>query len=99
MTRKGFLAAVAGLATAFATSTVAFGQGQTPPPNQTEPRPQHASNRNLHRVREMLGRLIEQLDHDDHDYGGYRVKAIEDMRHAHQSLDAALKWEKDHPQQ
>jgi hypothetical protein len=99
MTRKGFLAAVAGLATALATSTVAFGQSQTPPPNKTEPRPQGGSNRNLRRVREILGRLIEQLHHDDHDYGGYRVKALEDMRHARENLDAALKWEEDHPQQ
>jgi len=99
MTRKGFLAAAAGVAATLAASTVAFAQT-----NQTQPQPQSPNNRrgevgsarNLKHVRARLERLIDELDHDQTDYGGYRVKAVEAMKQARGYLDQALQWDATH---
>ena len=45
----------------------------------------------------MLERAIDELQHDQRDYGGYRVKAIEALRQAREDLMEALKWDKSHP--
>jgi hypothetical protein len=45
----------------------------------------------------MLGGLIGQLEHDQRDYGGWRVRAIASMRQAREDLDKALQWDATHP--
>jgi hypothetical protein len=91
MTRKKFLAAIAGVAATMAATRSAFAQ-QNPPYTRGEV----ASARNIMEVRRALERLIDQLQHDQRDYGGYRVRAIEDMRRARQNLTAALQWDATH---
>ena len=86
MTRKKFLATAAGLAAAMVATGDAFAQT----------RGEVGSARNIMQVRRQLEHLIDQLQHDQHDFGGYRVKAIEDMRRARQNLVAALQWDATH---
>lgn len=92
MTRKGFLAAAAGAAATLATSAAALAQTQTAPP-----RNEVSSARSIRRVRGMLESLIDQLQRDQHDYGGFRVRAVEEMRRARDDLDRALQWDATHP--
>jgi hypothetical protein len=97
MKRKDFLATAAGLAATIAATGAAFGQTQmTPPVHPTKPRGEIGSARNIRNVRAMLEKLIDQLQRDQHDFGGYRVRALEDMRRARQSLDQALQWDATH---
>lgn len=98
MTRKDFLAVAGGVAAALATSRSVFAQmqNQTPPPTGT--RPEVASARNIQKVRQALGNLIGQLEHDQRDYGGWRMKAIRAMRQAREDLQKALEWDATHPQ-
>jgi hypothetical protein len=86
MTRKKFLATAAGVAAAMVATRDAFAQT----------RGEVGSARNIIEVRRALERLIDQLQHDQRDYGGYRVKAIEEMRRARQNLIAALQWDAAH---
>jgi hypothetical protein len=86
MTRKHFLAGAAGVAATVAVAGAASAQV-----------PQHWSNRNMLRVRAGLEGLLDQLAHDDHDYGGYRVRAIADMQRARENIIAALRWYETHP--
>jgi hypothetical protein len=60
-------------------------------------RGQHASNHNIRAERRRLGRIIDSLQHDEHDYGGHRVKAIELLQHARAELDQAIEYDKAHP--
>jgi hypothetical protein len=92
VTRKKFLAGAVGVAATMVASRAAM--GQTPPPDYT--RGEVGSARNLVAVRRDLDRLIYQLEHDRHDFGGYRVRAIEDMRRARQNLLNALQWDATH---
>ncbi|HKV43670.1 MAG TPA: hypothetical protein VJT32_03180 [bacterium] len=85
-------AAAAGIAVVLATSGV-FAQ-TTPPPSYQ--RGELGSSRNLQRVDTGLSRLIDQLEGDQHDYDGYRVKAIAEMRQAKADLDQALQWDATH---
>jgi hypothetical protein len=89
MTRKKFLAAAAGVAAAMVATRDAL--AQTP-----QTRGEVGSARNIMEVRRALERLIDQLQHDQHDFGGYRVRAIEDMRRARANLMAALQWDATH---
>lgn len=89
MTRKKFLAAAAGVAASMVAARDAFAQNQPV-------RGEVGSARNIVEVRRALERLIDQLQHDQHDFGGYRVRAIEDMRRARQNLTAALQWDATH---
>ncbi len=99
MTRKGFLATAAGLAAALATARAALAQTPSPSPAQPYPpqRNEIGSARNIRQVRFMLERTIDQLQRDQRDYGGWRVKAIEAIRQAHYDLDQALQWDATHP--
>ncbi len=96
MTRKDFLATAAGFAATLAASGVAFAQTQTPTPSQPT-RGEIGSARNIRHVRTMLEKLIDQLQHDQHDFGGWRVKAIAAMQHARADLEKALEWDATHP--
>jgi hypothetical protein len=101
MTRKDFLAAAAGLAATLATAQAALAQTPTPSPSprQTTPpmRNEISSARNIKQVRMMLEKMVDQLQRDQHDYGGWRVKAIEAIRQARYDLDQALQWDATHP--
>jgi hypothetical protein len=99
MTRKGFLAAAAGLAATLATAQAALAQSPSPSPTQTTPpvRREIPSARNIRQVRAMLERMVDQLQRDQSDYGGWRVKAIEAIRQARYDLDQALQWDATHP--
>jgi hypothetical protein len=94
MTRKNFLATAAGAAATLAASKVALA-ATTP---STPTRGEIGSARNLKRVRAALEHLIDQLQHDQHDFGGYRVRAIAAMQQARADLDQALQWDATHPQ-
>lgn len=52
-------------------------------------RNQQASNSNLARVRHSIERMIDQLQRDNHDYGGHRVAAITDLQRARAELEQA----------
>jgi len=88
MTRKKFLAGAAGLAATMVAAGAAVAQ---------TPRGEIGSARNLVNVRSSLERLIDQLQRDQADYGGYRVRAIEAMQRARQDIVAALQWDATHP--
>jgi hypothetical protein len=55
------------------------------------------SAHNFADVRRVLERLIDQLEHDEHHFGGNRVRAIEDLRRAREHLIAALRWDATYP--
>lgn len=101
MTRKGFLATAAGLAAALASARVARAQTPSPSPSPTQPYPPRrteiGSARNIRQVRTMLERVIDQLQRDQHDFGGWRVKAVESIKQARYDLDQALQWDATHP--
>ncbi len=100
ITRKDFLATAAGVAATLAASKGALAATITtqPAPAQPPSRGELGSARNVKRVRAALERLIDQLQHDQHDFGGYRVKAIAAMQQARADLDQALQWDATHPQ-
>ncbi|MBV9438473.1 MAG: hypothetical protein JOZ24_00625 [Candidatus Eremiobacteraeota bacterium] len=50
-----------------------------------------SSDRNLLQVRRRLEALIDQLQRDQHDYAGHRVKAIDDLQMARNEIEAALR--------
>ena len=101
MNRKGFLATAAGFAAALATAQAALAQtpNPSPSPRQITPpvRGEVPSARNIRQVRMMLERMADQLQRDQRDYGGWRVKAIEAIRQARYDLDQALQWDATHP--
>jgi len=88
MTRKEFLVAAAGTAAAFAATTAAFGQTH---------HGGSGSAMSLPEVRRALEQLIDQLQRDQHDHGGWRVKAIEHMQAARYDIVQALEWDATHP--
>jgi hypothetical protein len=96
MTRKEFLATAMGVGATLAVSKSALA-AQTTPPTPPPSRGEIGSARNLKHVRLRLEQLIDQLQHDQHDYGGYRVKAIAALQQARADLDQALQWDATHP--
>jgi len=94
MRRKEFLAAAAGVATTLAASKVVLAQTypSSPPPVRGEV----GSARNIKYVRQRLEALIDQLQNDQHDFGGYRVRAIAALQQARADLDQALQWDATH---
>lgn len=89
MTRKEFLAGAGALAATVAAAGAAGAQ--------VPPRGEVGSARNLIHVRAALEGLIDQLQHDQADYGGYRVRAIAAMQRARADIVAALEWDATHP--
>ena len=51
-----------------------------------------ASNGNLAHVHRRLDGAIDQLQHDQRDYGGHRVDAINDLQNARMQLAQAEQW-------
>lgn len=95
ITRKDFLATAAGIAATLAASKVALAATSTT--TQSPSRGELGSAWNIKRVRASLERLIDQLQQDQHDFGGYRVRAIAAMQQARADLDQALQWDATHP--
>ncbi len=62
-------------------------------------RTQANSDRNLNYVRAHLERALDLLRRDNHDYGGYRVKAIADLEAARDQIGTALRQDmkSEHP--
>ena len=87
MTRKDFVAAAAGAVATFAAASAAFAQ----------PRGEVASAVNMVEVRRACERLIDQLQHDQRDYGGWRVRAIVQLQQARADILRALEWDATHP--
>jgi len=114
MERKGFLTAAMGVAAAVAATgiaaTAAPPVGVPPPvvtpPGQPQPRPtssgwqrgQNHSNRNITRIRKHLERVIDELQHDQHDYGGHRETALDLLQQARAQMLSAEDYESKHPE-
>lgn len=61
-------------------------------PTITTRRTQWGSAYNLRHVRRRLEGIIDQLQRDQNDYGGHRIKAIQDLTQARTEIDAALHY-------
>jgi len=94
MDRKNFLGAAAGAATAVAAAASALGASPTPNPMWT--RGEHRSDTNLQRVRRHLERVIDELQHDQHDYCGHRERAIDLLQQARAEINAGLACDQTH---
>ena len=102
MERHQFLATMS-TAIAAATALATIGAA-TPMPVQTAPpssshwtRRPGRSDRNIRRVRAKLEKLIDELSHDDRDYGGHRERALDLLHQARQELQAAEQYDAQHP--
>jgi hypothetical protein len=54
------------------------------------------SDNNLRYARARVERDIDMLQRDQHDYDGYRVKAIDSLQDARHQLQVALAYDRDH---
>jgi hypothetical protein len=59
-------------------------------------RGQKASDKNIDFVRKYVERAIDMLQHDAHDYGGYRAKAVAALEAARSQLAAAIAYRDAH---
>jgi len=55
---------------------------------------QHQSNQSLVNARQNLEQAIDALGRDAHDYGGFRVKAMQAMEAARTQIDQALQFQR-----
>jgi hypothetical protein len=62
-------------------------------------RGEFGSTKNIHVVRRRVERLIDMLQHDQRDYGGHRITAINDLQQARNELLQAEQYDKAHPGQ
>jgi len=99
MNLKAVAAAAAFLCT-IALSGPAFAQMTAPPVNMNMQGPamrgQHASNHNIRIEHRHLQRIIDSLEHDKHDYGGHRAKALVILRQARTELEQAIQFDRTH---
>jgi hypothetical protein len=99
MERKTFLATAAGIGASIAAVSAALGAPVpapvgSPTPNGTMaprvPKTYHrnaaGSNRNIREIRKHLEHVIDELQHDQHDYAGHRVKALDLLNQARNEL-------------
>jgi hypothetical protein len=102
MERKAFLSTAAGIGGILAGASAALAApiSVAPPVATMVPRPgvtgtpnpstwhrnDYKSNRNIRNVRRHLEHVIDELSHDQHDYGGHRVKALELLNQARSEL-------------
>lgn len=68
----------------------------TPPVAAPVLRAERGSAKNLVHVRRRLEAMIDQLQRDAHDYGGYRVKAIADLQAARNDIQTAISYDATH---
>ncbi len=104
MERRRFLGAVAGVGALLTVASAALAApggtsggspGGVPSPAPTGS-PKHnwrrndsKSNKNIREVRKHLDKVIDELQHDQHDYAGHRAKALDLLNQARQELLAA----------
>ena len=94
MERKRFIATTAGIAASLAAAGAALAATPTPPTSvAAEPSP---TDTNLARVHRHLERIIDELQHDQHDYCGHRVRAVDLLVQARQEIEAGLKCDQTH---
>ncbi|MBV9402746.1 MAG: hypothetical protein JO018_03360 [Candidatus Eremiobacteraeota bacterium] len=96
------LGSIAGVASAQTVSNSSTNVAKQVAQAYYTPRPprlrgERGSARNIYQVRIRLERLIDQLQRDQHDYGGYRQHAIDLMQQARQQLLLAEQWDLQHP--
>jgi len=94
----GALLAMAGAALAAPTSS-AGGSAGVPggaPSPQPSGSPKHnwrrndsKSNKNIREIRKHLEKVIDELQHDQHDYAGHRARALDLLNQARQELLSA----------
>jgi hypothetical protein len=90
------------VAVVLAISSVALGQTPQPQPGQPHQQwqqGQQGGDRGLGMAYQMVNRMIERLQQDPHDYGGYRVKAVRDLQVAAGDLQQALEYQRLHEPQ
>jgi hypothetical protein len=68
--------------------------GQSPHPSWT--RGAGTSDSNLQRVHHHLEKMIDLLQHDQHDYCGHRVQAIDLLQQARAQIEAGLSCDQQH---
>ena len=76
------------LAAAVAAGALTIGTAAAPASAETDCR----SNQNVWQVHRRLDGAIDQLQHDDRDYGGHRAIAVADLSRARQQLVAAEQY-------
>ena len=91
---KNWKAALATLI--FAVTSFGAGAALT---TSAQARSEWGSSANIGAVRSRLDALVDQLQRDNHDYGGHRVAAIADMQQAQAQLTQALRYDRAHPGQ
>ena len=94
MDRKRFIGTTAGVAATLAATGAALAADPTPNPVWT--RREGSSDTNLRRVHRHLERIIDELQHDQHDYCGHRVQAINLLQQARGQIEAGLKCDVTH---
>jgi hypothetical protein len=62
-------------------------------------RGEYSSNYNIRQVRQRLEGMIDQLQHDQRDYNGHRIFAIQYLQKARTQLDQAIQWDNAHHNQ
>jgi hypothetical protein len=101
MERKTFLASAAAIGAALAGTGIAsaavFPTPSPTPSGYYRRRGELGSARSLQHARRSLERIIDALQHDQTDYNGYRVSALNDLVQARGQLDLALQWDATHP--
>lgn len=92
MERKSFIAAAAGLTAAGAAAAAA-----APDPAKAAPlRFDEHSDRNMVMMSRIIDTVAEDLRTDAHDYGGFRVEAINHLMAATESIEKAIHFEETH---
>jgi hypothetical protein len=86
MQRKAFLARAAGAAAVIGAASALPAQARV----------DEASDRNMRFMTKILSAVIDDLNQDAHDYGGYRVKAIGNLQTAVANINAGLQYEETH---
>lgn len=85
MQRKTFLTAVGAAASVAALNTM-----------PAQAKLDEPSDRNIRFMTTILNAVIDDLNQDAHDYGGYRVKAVANLQTAVSNLKAGLAYEESH---
>jgi predicted phage tail protein len=80
-------------------TTGAHAQTVAPTMRPTWMRGENRSNYNIRRERRRLENVIDHLQHDQRDYGGHRVSAINLLVQARAQLDQAIQYDNAHPGQ
>ena len=107
MERKHFLAAAGAIGAALSAAGVASGASFPFPATNASPGPsaspnfrrrgEHGSLSDLEHANRMVERIIDRLQRDQTDFGGHRVAAIEDLQRARADIEAAIQYDRTHP--